>query len=282
MGSPPHARGKAPLMGTVKKQWRITPACAGKSRSGYFPCRGRWDHPRMRGEKSRAEAVKNLKKGSPPHARGKAGGRAGCGQETGITPACAGKSPWAAPSRPRHWDHPRMRGEKMVKKLNHQAILGSPPHARGKGAVDVPSDWCRGITPACAGKSSTDRCVPVVLWDHPRMRGEKQRPERPATAAQGSPPHARGKAVIPAADDSGLGITPACAGKSVYCSIVKAWHWDHPRMRGEKLMFSIAHTARLGSPPHARGKDGGWGRRDRPPGITPACAGKSRPDWSRW
>ena len=29
-----------------------------------------------------------------------------------------------------------------------------------------------------------------------------------------------------------------------------------------------------GSPPRVRGKDGGWGRRDRPPGITPARAGK--------
>ena len=61
-------------------------------------------------------------------------------------------------------------------------------------------------------------------------------------------------------------------------------------------MLSFApYQSHVGSPPRARGKDGGWGRRDRPPGdhprvrgektlfmpnhapylwITPACAGK--------
>ena len=111
---------------------------------------------------------------------------------------------------------------------------GSPPHVRGKGSRPVPAPHSTGITPACAGKS-----LPAFLreWakkDHPRMCGEKLRPYCLRQLVPGSPPHVRGKGVVPEVQRTLCGITPACAGKRV-----------------PKSAFICAIT-----------------------GITPACAGK--------
>ncbi len=71
-----------------------------------------------------------------------------------------------------------------------------------------------GITPACAGKS-----FPAVLHfglveDHPRVCGEKSDAVSVPAFALGSPPRVRGKEGGYYFDAPGLGITPACAGKS--------------------------------------------------------------------
>ena len=72
-------------------------------------------------------------------------------------------------------------------------------------------------------------------------------------------------------------ITPACAGKSNItgfgCNTVE----DHPRVCGEKCTYLTVTGNRWGSPPRVRGKGMGRTRRFGSQGITPACAGKSRP-----
>ena len=72
-----------------------------------------------------------------------------------------------------------------------------------------------------------------------------------------------------------VGITPACAGKTsapvARCGVVA----DHPRMRGEDLRSRTIRSLRIGSPPHARGRLTRETSRSSPPGITPACAGKT-------
>ena len=114
IGSPPHARGKEHVVVIGGGGSRITPACAGKSRSppAIWPCR--WDHPRMRGEKAMVEELCHAIWGSPPHARGKASALSlppFCGR---ITPACAGKRSTAKKADALWGDHPRMRGEKGI------------------------------------------------------------------------------------------------------------------------------------------------------------------------
>ena len=130
----------------------ITPACAGKRFRfcrKFENCR---DHPRMCGEKMPLYSVPGLYKGSPPHVRGKERVQARWCCPTGITPACAGKrcrkrfSP--APTR----DHPRMCGEKCCASLAAGAVVGSPPHVRGKDSSRAFAPTLNGITPACAGK----------------------------------------------------------------------------------------------------------------------------------
>ena len=147
-----------------------------------------------------------------------------------------------------------MRGEKYSRHLHLRRKLGSPPHARGKGFTVLKGIAANGITPACAGKSEPLRACPARRRDHPRMRGEKVYPNDNMTRSTGSPPHARGKVRKALIDHGLVGITPACAGKSVTCSLIERRSEDHPRMRGEKAVQVTVPPLRTGSPPHARGK----------------------------
>ena len=167
-----------------------------------------------------------------------------------------------------------MRGEKSVASEPSRLRLGSPPHARGKGGCGYDKESAARITPACAGKSLRDRRWGCRRRDHPRMRGEKP----PAALSQpcdlGSPPHARGKGFKVHSHSAKLGITPACAGKSVNANMPRLVNKDHPRMRGEKPMRFTRAERNSGSPPHARGKVQRPLFEYTPGRITPACAGK--------
>ena len=114
-GSPPHVRGKDANKVLWMEKFRITPACAGKShrRSNLHVQQG--DHPRMCGEKSLLPSSPSQRMGLPPHVRGKAVKLAQYFDVTGITPACAGKSPSFRMISNKNGDHPRMCGEKTKK-----------------------------------------------------------------------------------------------------------------------------------------------------------------------
>ena len=108
------------------------------------------------------------------------------------------------------------------------------------------------------------------------MCGEKCHIKMTHHGTWGSPPRVRGKAKTGFAESVVRRITPACAGKSVICTVEGNPSGDHPRVCGEKLHTS-EHTSFLkGSPPRVRGKVlakvciGVYLR------ITPACAGKSK------
>ena len=167
----------------------------------------------MRGEKPDVLRPGWRMEGSPPHARGKAFLCTLPPPCERITPACAGKSLLSHRYLREKEDHPRMRGEKCVDTQNLRKVIGSPPHARGKGAEIDGIEIELRITPACAGKRMFGHGETKATWDHPRMRGEKGRCGADHFMSKGSPPHARGK--VPAGYDEGflLRITPACAGK---------------------------------------------------------------------
>ena len=174
----------------------------------------RWDHPRMRGEKTLASVSGGSWLGSPPHARGKELSIGLYSKFIGITPACAGKSAIHYICSMDTKDHPRMRGEKLIRSNNQSTTWGSPPHARGKGLALVQAGHIVGITPACAGKSVHILRLLETGGDHPRMRGEKRPSSGRCRRSWGSPPHARGKVELEMMCNYDLGITPACAGKS--------------------------------------------------------------------
>ena len=146
---------------------------------------------------------------------------------------------------------------------------------RGKG-YDVVSRLCRvRITPACAGKRDKTGWTTTCPRDHPRMCGEKPKVMNLVLVRPGSPPHVRGKELRTAFKPCRLGITPACAGKSVTYRCYISEGKDHPRMCGEKIHPEECLQELIGSPPHVRGK-GPDARLDRSEyRITPACAGKS-------
>ena len=111
VGSPPHARGRPVKDHGIRLSGGITPACAGKT--GQRPRHTSvWrDHPRMRGEDRSKTTAYVCLAGSPPHARGRQTQGIHKPPRTGITPACAGKTPVSRPRWRRRRDHPRMRGE---------------------------------------------------------------------------------------------------------------------------------------------------------------------------
>ncbi len=225
VGSPPHARGKGRRPADLRPGWRFTPACAGKGNGSFRPGAGRTVHPRMRGERCGYPRGLDDEFGSPPHARGKVGERPFRHLPHRFTPACAGKGGRCWMRRWRLSVHPRMRGERAAGVVQIAApagvagndgrvvIIGSPPHARGKGLDAHPFHPLPRFTPACAGKGSKYDGGTYGYPVHPRMRGERSAASRSAWTAAGSPPHARGKGlpviVVPAVQR----FTPACAGK---------------------------------------------------------------------
>ena len=167
-------RGKDLIDALVRRDLGITPAYAGKRSwptSTRTPAR---DHPRVCGEKLQMQQSVLVAGGSPPRMRGKDLCDVICGQQSGITPACAGKSPDASPVSVDVWDHPRVCGEKC-------------------GSSCTASVRWR-ITPACAGKRSTATRYFRQTRDHPRVCGEKSQSTSASRRALGSPPRVRGKA----------------------------------------------------------------------------------------
>ena len=152
---------------------------------------------------------------------------------------------------------------------------GSPPRMRGKGTNAHRPGRTAGITPAYAGKSQWTKTLDGSLRDHPRVCGEKFNFFAKENPPQGSPPRVRGKARATASRAAPCGITPAYAGKRVSRSPAKTGAWNHPRVCGEKAFGCRRCTFPQGSPPRMRGKVAPMRPRIAPPGITPACAGKS-------
>ena len=106
------------------------------------------------------------------------------------------------------------------------------------------------------------------------MCGEKSHSVSPAVAAQGSPPHVRGKEIMPDRRCMAARITPACAGKRPRFQLQLFYRRDHPRMCGEKKPPKNFSIVIKGSPPHVRGKVEVHCRCVLDVRITPACAGK--------
>ena len=229
----------------------------------------------MRGEDKLFYEEMRPGKGSPPHARGRRPARRSGDGRSGITPACAGKTPRAVPAFGLEADHPRMRGEDAFDAPPAAPPIGSPPHARGRPPGCCAVGAKRRITPACAGKTSKRVEGGTLIRDHPRMRGEDPAGQSSRPRVAGSPPHARGRHSLPPVAVVSFRITPACAGKT-QCSVsVPDLSGDHPRMRGEDLFRLLAEPFFTGSPPHARGRRTTCGVRQCRNGITPACAGKT-------
>ena len=112
--------------------------------------------------------------------------------------------------------------------------------------------------------------------DHPRVCGEKALTSIPRDKPQGSPPRVRGKVGHALHVGVGVGITPACAGKSKFPRERGAGSWDHPRVCGEKLRSHLRSSGRGGITPACAGKSSSsfWCS-GVSIGSPPACAGKS-------
>ena len=115
----------------------------------------------------------------------------------------------------------------------------------------------------------------VILWDHPRLCGEKFSASYIRSFVLGSPPPMRGKGKLLGLFSVRTRITPAYAGKSLIAIQSLFLDKDHPRLCGEKVSSSALNNQKTGSPPPMRGKVSAVVICGVSCGITPAYAGKS-------
>ena len=167
-----------------------------------------------------------------------------------------------------------MRG-KEVQGLLQDLVGGITPAYAGKvDVVHLPVVF-RGITPACAGKSTQYFPACSCIWDHPRVCGEKLSTTSTDIHPAGSPSRVRGKADFPVRCREHSRITPACAGKS---SLMLLWSGplrDHPRVCGKK--FHPASDRKLG---RVRGtkRSSDLSPAAAPAGLAGSCP--ASPPWS--
>ena len=148
----------------------------------------------MRGEQGNPACAASRALGSPPLARGTDGEIRRRKRRDGITPACAGNRLTDKPTQKQLEDHPRLRGEQILRRGKCARFVGSPPLARGTDKGDLVFIHKGGITPACAGNRKRICSNRKQCRDHPRLRGEQSAAMAIPAMTLGSPPLARGTA----------------------------------------------------------------------------------------
>ena len=168
-----------------------------------------------------------------------------------------------------------MRGEHEVQQRTILRVGESSPHAREAPPVRTGCTFICGIIPACAGSTSRAPAPWRGCRDHPRMRGEHAESMSQPARTSGSSPHARGALPRGSPMSRAPGIIPACAGSTRSKQYSSDSHSDHPRMRGEHLLWLHTSQLRSGSSPHARGARTIIDADGNTEGIIPACAGST-------
>ena len=255
-GSPPRARGRLGSGRCRAARRGLTPACAGTSRD------------RLRGW--------HLGRGSPPRARGRPHPGAARDLRDGLTPACAGTSlpPMAMMAGVRA--HPRVRGDVATPSPLVTVTLGSPPRARGRLRLLRLAGRHRGLTPACAGTSTTRPCNAPPQRAHPRVRGDVQASRLARHRRRGLTPACAGTSTARTRGRMfALGSPPRARGRRWTVIDGKSGSGAHPRVRGDVHRIGSALCQTAGSPPRARGRLVGGSRDVSRGGLTPACAGTS-------
>ena len=158
-GSPPLARGTVKQRVFFLGHLRITPACAGNRRTPPDLLPWEWDHPRLRGEQLHYLCKCYCGSGSPPLARGTEVQRNKILRQRRITPACAGNRYYQFVLLFLRQDHPRLRGEQVVRLYLAPFPSGSPPLARGTAIAAAVTAKRGGITPACAGNRNVKQNI---------------------------------------------------------------------------------------------------------------------------
>ena len=157
--------------------------------------------------------------GSPPQVRGKLILSNKSINQSGITPAGAGKTFQVLEPQFDNQDHPRRCGENSIFFKSWFVNSGSPPQVRGKRRHSRRFAVMTRITPAGAGKTDSESKAPFGNKDHPRRCGENIIRLIRSVANAGSPPQVRGKQQRQAGAGLRQRITPAGAGKTSYPSI---------------------------------------------------------------
>ena len=213
--------------------------------------------------------------GSSPRVRGKQAREGYPFLFDGLIPACAGKTRTAPSTASASEAHPRVCGENRPLLAPYVPLGGSSPRVRGKHVFDAFPELLPGLIPACAGKTPIGQCVRSGTSAHPRVCGENDKDPYSDETLSGSSPRVRGKQPAGRQPPPGLGLIPACAGKTHSdFLLLRAW-WAHPRVCGENFLLCSDGFWHEGSSPRVRGKHRDFRRCSDAERLIPACAGKT-------
>ena len=171
-GSSPLARGTR----TNRRHWvgrrRLIPARAGNTGLYIFASSSRAAHPRSRGEHFlRTLRVRSVS-GSSPLARGTLPVVIFQVAVNRLIPARAGNTSRNAHGTRAGSAHPRSRGEHFASLLEHAAVPGSSPLARGTLRLSARTRGRPRLIPARAGNTCALWLHRNAIAAHPRSRGE--------------------------------------------------------------------------------------------------------------
>ena len=171
--------------------------------------------------------------GSPPLTRGPLVRAPSEAFGVGITPAHAGTTFASRSSRPRSGDHPRSRGDHIIRQFHIAVYYGSPPLTRGPQDGLRMRSTAHRITPAHAGTPRGCTSARLQRRDHPRSRGEHAEMRSCVSVTRGSPPLTRGPLARATITRYPQRITPAHAGTTSRKATMSCLTTDHPRSRGD-------------------------------------------------
>ena len=272
---PPRVRG-APLGASGRPtQSRLTPACAGSTRTWPAAAITVATYPRVCGEHANSAPTSSLNTDLPPRVRGARRPRRGAVDQHRLTPACAGSTSASACSFSLKATYPRVCGEHSSWGAVPVWSIDLPPRVRGApGAVDGVDGVLR-LTPACAGSTTKRWASRRRGSTYPRVCGEHDEASSDYSIVFDLPPRVRGAPLIGEAGPEVLRLTPACAGSTGRSSRWSCVHPTYPRVCGEHGRRGRVTRPRSDLPPRVRGAlpdDGGTHHRAR---LTPACAGST-------
>ena len=149
-------------------------------------------HPRVCGENQDENILNLTQAGSSPRVRGKRSSARLSRSNSGLIPACAGKTrriqvrarsnrahprvcgenhPYVRPGSEETGSSPRVRGKQAIPGFPGR-LRGSSPRVRGKLSARRTRPCTFRLIPACAGKTARSRLSSSSIPAHPRVCGE--------------------------------------------------------------------------------------------------------------
>ena len=211
----------------------LTPAHAGKTRRAptcFLPMTA---HPRACGEDLLGKHLPGDFEGSPPRMRGRRVPPEHGQEHWGLTPAHAGKTLACSLTPCCRRARPRACGEDLGQHSHNLQFFGSPPRMRGRRGADREARHPKGLTPAHAGKTAPGRSTGPAHRAHPRACGEDRWANTRNRREYGSPPRMRGRPMRTVHCPAPWWLTPAHAGKTIFCRTSTSRSGAHPRACGE-------------------------------------------------
>ena len=274
-GSSPRGRGTQRQHQPAALVSRFIPAWAGNAIvSGSSP-NVRPVHPRVGGERRRWPERCRCRRGSSPRGRGTHRHPAAERCRRRFIPAWAGNARpiWRAPT----WTavHPRVGGERDLRRAQEALASGSSPRGRGTPVVYVLQHRHQRFIPAWAGNAWPPPHWPARPAVHPRVGGERRSIRARCAASAGSSPRGRGTPCPHGPIMHGPRFIPAWAGNARPGCRRRRSPAVHPRVGGERAESLMIMDCPFGSSPRGRGTPHQRPHSTIQPRFIPAWAGNA-------